>query len=108
MSASLQNDVTADGQPATIWACRGPQAGGEDVLYGFYAGGSGLYVALNTGQDPQVGEYQYVESAPGTIQLTYGNGFAETLDGFVFASATQFDMTSTSDGPLSCTQADVG
>ena len=108
VSASLQNDLTADGRPATVWACRGPQASAETVGYGFYAGGSGLYVAQNAGQTPQGGEYQYVESAPGTIQLTYGNGFAETLSGFVFSSATQFDMTSSDEGPLSCGPADLG
>ena len=107
VSASLENELTADGQPATIWACQGPQAGGDNVLYGFFDG-SGLYVALREGQEAGVSPFLYVESSPGTLDLVYdSNSFEETLSGFVFTSATQFDMTSTSDGPLSCTLADV-
>ena len=96
----LQNGVD-EGGLLDGWACQGPQASAEVVVYAF-VGGQGLFGAFNEGQDPVVLPFDYVETSPGTLELTYEDGFEEIMDDFAFASEAAFSATSSSDGPLSC------
>ena len=106
VAGRLQNDLTAGGQLATAWLCQGPQASADALLYAFIDG-QGVFAALTQGQDPSIQQFAYAENSPGTLELAYENGDAERLDGFAFASAGEYSMTSSFDGPLTCQLAEV-
>lgn len=103
VAARIENSLSAAGELNDIWACQGPRLQVVDANLYAFLGAQGVFASFIQGQDisdPVV--FEYTESPPGTLLISYQNGDQETLGGITFTSDTAFDTTSSFDGPLSC------
>ena len=98
----VTNAIDGTGTLSDLWVCRGPQVQADGLVYVFLDGGQGVFATIEGEAEPEPIGFEWVESAPGTLDLVYEGGVEERLEGFAFDGELRFDATSSYEGALSC------